>query len=495
MIFQGLFNILDIYSSEIDLFYSNIDKYFREKLNPFLGEKTLEKSELDKIVGKVLKILKKEFLKLGFNDKEIEEKFLDPYLEIQNKDVGIITNASLLYEKKISPIIYEIFLEKIVDYLVDNTFVNIVLNLKSMGLLPFEFIFELINLKKLFKKSPEKTENLLKYIQIRDKIIKKFRENKDQIESLEELKDPKDKLQLMYLIFRIIDFFHLQKIFDFSHIKAYLKKNIDEWLNTIPLVTLKNPDQYFCGVYLAKHLDVEIDYERVKAFLMNLYEENIDEFEAPVIEATDRLYCYFKTTELLKLWLNDEQISRLMKIEESFFEPQYLKNLETSQLVVILKIYNVIGEFHNLDKQKRKAIIDEIETRVTLEGIKQYRDGFVSSEATYYVLFCNYMKNSLDKLKDYDLLGGVVSRIYRNLEILNFSQDTNYDLVSEIFYSCESLKLLNCIETKQMIIHLAKYLFPNEVLEKISSIENITATTPAKFRHLKVNRITGETIY
>ena len=269
MIFQGLFNILDIYSNEIDLFYDNIDRYFREKLDQFLEEKTLEKSELNKILENILFVLKKEFLKLGFDVKEIEEKFL-PYLEIEQNDVGTIKNALQLYEKKITPIIYEIFLEKIVDYLVDNKIVNIILNMKSNGLLPFEFIFELINIKKLFKRSPEKAENLRKYIHIRDKIIKKFRKNKVKIESLEDLKDPKDKLQLLYLIYRIIDFFHLQKIFDFSHIKTYLKNNLEEWLDTIPLVTLKNPDLYFCGVYLAKHLNVEIDYLEVKKFLLNL---------------------------------------------------------------------------------------------------------------------------------------------------------------------------------------------------------------------------------
>jgi len=494
MIFQGLFNILDIYSNEIDLFYDNIDRYFREKLDQFLEEKTLEKSELNKVLENILFVLKKEFLKLGFDVKEIEEKFL-PYLEIEQNDVGTIKNALQLYEKKITPIIYEIFLEKIVDYLVDNKIVNIILNMKSNGLLPFEFIFELINIKKLFKRSPEKTENLRKYIHIRDKIIKKFRKNKVKIESLEDLKDPKDKLQLLYLIYRIIDFFHLQKIFDFSHIKTYLKNNLEEWLDTIPLVTLKNPDLYFCGAYLAKHLNVEIDYLEVKKFLLNLYEENIDEFEAPVIEATDRVYCYFKTTQLSKLWLSDEEISKIMKLEEKFFEPQYLKNLETSQLVVILKIYHVVGAYQKLDTQKIKAIIDEIERRITVEGIKQYRDGFVSSEATYYVLFSNYMRNTLDKLSDYDLLGNIISRIYRNLEILSFSRDMNYDLLSEIFYSCESLKLLNCIETKQMIIHLAKYLFPEEIVDRISSIENVSTVAKAKFRHLKVNRITGETVY
>ena len=112
------------------------------------------------------------------------------------------------------------------------------------------------------------------------------------------------------------------------------------------------------------------------------------------------------------------------------------------------------------------------------------------------LLFNHYMNNKLVKLKDYDLLKSIVSRIYRNLELLDFSVDTNYDLVSELFYSIESLKLFNCIETKEMIIHLAKYLFPQEIVDTISSSkELIREKAKTKYRHLHVDKITGETIY
>ena len=140
------------------------------------------------------------------------------------------------------------------------------------------------------------------------------------------------------------------------------------------------------------------------------------------------------------------------------------------------------------------AIYEEIERRVTPEGIKQFRDGFVSSEATYYVLFNHYMNNTLEKLKDYDILSNIISRIYRNLELLDFSIDTNYDLISETFYSLESLKLFNCIETKEMIIHLAKYLFPQVVVDKIIA-SDITTRSRARFRHTRIDRITGNPIY
>lgn len=492
MIFQGLFNILDLYFNDIGLFYNNIDHYIRDKIIEYFGTSPIEKEDMEQKLDEIILFLIKVFVELGFELNEVETEFLDPFLEIQEDDIQVINSPFELYEKKIAPTLYEIFLEKIVDYLVDTEIAPLMLKFKEEGFLPIEFIMELRNLKNLLEHDREKHENLRKYIQIQKYIINKFWENKKGIESLEDIKEPEFKLQIIYLIYRIIHFFHLQIAFDFSHIKSYLKENIDEWLIDVPLVSLKNPDIYFCGIYLAKHLGVELDVEKIKNFLLDLYNEARDRFVAPLIEATDGVYYFTKSTDMMKLWLNTEQLNALIKTGPEYFDPNYLKNLETSQLVVILKLYRQLG----IKKMESEinAINEEIEKRITSEGIKQFRDGFVSSEATYYVLFSHYMNNTLEKLKEYDILNNVVSRIYRNLEFLDFSIDTNFDLISELFYSLESLKLFNCIETKEMIIHLAKFLFPQEVVEKISTIKEIIRSK-AKFRHLKVNRITGETIY
>ena len=162
--------------------------------------------------------------------------------------------------------------------------------------------------------------------------------------------------------------------------------------------------------------------------------------------------------------------------------------------VVITNTLNIFGLYHKIGNEKINAIIEEIKSRITSDGIKQFREGFVSSEATYCVLFFNYMSGHIEDLQNYYILDYIVDRIYRNLEILNFSQDTNYDLLSETFYSIESLTLFNCIETKQMILHLVKYLFPQEIVDKILKSDKIARTT-TKFRHFKVNRITGEIKY
>ena len=491
MILQGIFNILELYSNQEDIFYKNIDKYFREKFNNDFNKTITNKESLPKLFKELISSITNELIKLGFDHHEIENKFSNHFLEIQKNEIEKINSKKDLYDK-LAPIIYEIFSEKIIYYIANINVGPAILNLKSKGFLPIEFIIELENLKSLFKQSPEKTENLHKYIQIREKIIQKFHENKNNIEYLEDLQEPQ-KLQLLYLIYRIIAFFNIEKIFDFSHLKNYLKNNVNEWLDSLPLITLKNPDLYFCGIYLAKNLNIQLDEEKIKDFLLNLFEELIDEFEAPLIEATDQLYYFFKSTELVKVYIPIEQLNPLVYCEPKFFEASYLRNLETSQLVVILKIFFILNVYEKIDSNHINAIIEEIEHRITPEGIKQYRDGFVSSESAYYVIFLNYMRSTLIKLKDYDLLDNCVMRIYRNLEIISFSSETNYDLVSEIFYSCEGLKLLNCIETKEMIMHLAKYLFPQEIVDTISNNKEIGKSS-AKFRHFKVSRITGETM-
>jgi len=601
MLIQGLFNILDLYLDNIDLFYASLDDYFWKEFKSFFGERYLEmknffKEKLKQLNNNSLKnfnesiqtlnfhiiesvkenphfkeiltsifdkdhqtprdlrreirqlkrenkieewkikkekwevkkkklqelrklhpqlkkkkdsqymteviseiernfldFLKKEFISLGFREEYIETRFMDPFLKIKKEENNTISSPIVLYKKKIAPILYEIFLEKVLNYLVDLNATFVLLNLKARGYLPIEFTMELIELKELMEKS-EKTENLKKYIQIRDRIIQKFQENKEKIEKLENLEDIQDKLQLNYLIFRIINFFNLEYLFNFTSLKDYLKNNLDKWLISIPLISLKNPDIYFCGIYLSKYLGVNINEVKVKSFLEELYEECIDEFEAPIIEATDRIYYFLKSTSLIKWHLSEEQLLRLVQAESKFFKSSYLKELETSQLVVILKIYRILGFLDKINPQHIKAIVEEIKLRVTPEGIRQHRDEIVSSEATYYVLFCNYMRNTLEDLKSFNFIDTIISRIYRNLEFVDFSETVNYDLISEIFYSLESLKLFNCIETKEMILHLARALFPKEVVNKIRQREEIGRSS-AKFRHFKVDRITGETIY
>lgn len=492
MIFQGLFNILDLYFKDEDLFYNSIETFFREKINSFFVDSSVTEKNVNQKYQDLSSFLENIFIDLGFDKVEIQNKFLDPFLELRNEDIMEMNSVIDFYEKKFAPIIFEIFLETIVDYLVDIKVAPLMLKLKSIGFLPIEFIIELRNLKDLIEVNPETRENLKKYIQLQAKIIKKFKSNKQKIESLEDLQEPHYKLQLLYLIYRIIDFFNLQLIFDFSHIKVYLEENIDEWLTDVPLVSLKNPDIYFCGIYLAKHLDAKLDEEKIASFLTDLFEEAGERYESPIMEATDGLYYYLKSTELMNIWLSFEQISTIIKSDPKFYEPNYLKNLGTSQLVVILKLYQSLG-IGKLERETR-LINEEIESRITREGIKQFREGFDSSEATYYVLFNHYMNNALEKLKEYDMLNNSVSRIYRNLEFLDFSIDTNYDLISELFYSCETLKLFNCIETKEMIIHLAKYLFPQEIVDTISASKELIRDK-ARWRHLHVDKITGDTIY
>jgi hypothetical protein len=491
MIFQGLFNVLNLYFNEIYLFYDSIDEYFKKKLFEQFDER-LNHEEFEEIMKEVIEFLEEEFIELGFVKDEMEHYYIFQLSEIKKNGNGDIKSLVQFYNK-IIPVINEFFLEKIFEYIIDDDAAGSTMStLRSKELLPISFIMELRNLKTLFEKNPSKIDNLRKYLKIREKIIDKLLKNKAKIEQVNNSKYPRDKLQLFYILYRIIEFFNLQQLFDFSEISDFIENNMEEWLDTIPLVSLKNPDLYYCGIYLAEKLSIPIDETKVKYFLLNIYDENIDEFEAPLVEATNQVYCFLESAWLVDLELSEIQIRELLKGDKKYFDSNYLKNLETSQLVLILKIYNTLGVYQSVDAKIIKSIRREIDQRITDNGIIQYRDGFISSEATYHVLLSYYMRNDINKLKNFNFIDRIVSRIYRNLEILVISEETNFDLVSELFYSAETLRLLNCIEMKNVLIHLVKHLFPSEVINELDQINELVDNDYC--RHIKVNPTTGEKI-
>lgn len=494
MIYQGVFNILDFYFKESDLFYIEINTYFKEKLNKNIDIDKVKREDINEILLMLIDNLKTSLLEIGFTENELTNTLYDPSLKIKDEEKETITTTLDLFDKKISHIIHELIFEKICQYLVNLDGSEVIIKLRKVDAFPIEFLVEVRRLKDLFLQNEEKMEVLKDYIQLKDQIIDKYCQNKAQIESLEDLRETRNKIQLLYLIYRIINFFHLERIFDFRHIEIYLQEHVDEWLRTIPLVSLRNPDLYFCGIYLAHNLGIKIDREKVKEFISELYSEYTDEYEAPIMEGTSSLYYFVKSNNYLNIEIKQDQIKELIYTDSKFFKAHRLKDFETARLVVILKIYKMLGVYNQIDQEKRQAIEEEIQKRITKTSIKQYRDGLFSSEATYYVIFYHYMTEKIDNLQDNVLLDNIISRIYRNIELLTFSEDTSYDLVSELFYSCKSLKLINCIEKKSVVIHLARYLFPEEIYKGIENAQDFEFDKE-NFRHLGVNRTTGETIY
>ena len=113
MIFQGLFNILDLYFNEIDLFYANIDQLFREKIRKYFDDFSVNGKNIKHKFKEFTLFIKKILIDLGFEESEIENEFVGPYFEIRQEESTEITSIFSIYKKKFAPIIYEILLEKI----------------------------------------------------------------------------------------------------------------------------------------------------------------------------------------------------------------------------------------------------------------------------------------------------------------------------------------------------------------------------------------------
>lgn len=491
MIFQGIFKIFEIYSNEINLFHNNLKVYFRKKILTYsFFSESPKKESLNETLQKVIKVVIEGLKEIGFDNEKLECDLLLYFSDVVSYINFEMNSIEEIYEKVIFQSIYEYFLEKIYRYLVDLETGDFLLKLKLKGLMPVVVLMELMHLKKSFNENQEKLGNLCKYLQIKDFFIKKFCENKQEIEKLELLTNAQNKLQLMYFLYRMICFFNISHIFDFSPIIQYLEKNEDEYLESIPLVTLKNPDLHYCGIFLAKHLKANLKKEEVINFLNSLYNEIIEDFESPIIEATRKVYFLLKSLDLMQLKLEEYQAKELLSINPKYFNFDYLKQLETSRLIIILKISTILQPIQ-IDSRISDWIIEEIEQRIMSIGIKDMTKDTFSSETMYYIIFYCYVRGLLDKLCEYNFLPMLIAKIYRNLEVINFSKDMNYDLLTELLYSLECLKLINCMDSIHITRILAKYFFPQEIVEKFLNSKKIESLALIN-RHFKINKITGE---
>lgn len=494
MITQGLAKIIESSSNEINLFYKKIDEYFKGNMLKNLQKLPLNANDPKEVLKSLVSLIYDILRDLSFSEQEIECHFSSLWKSNIEDQLGNKKEIMEIYEI-LSPLLYKLFLDKIINYLADTKSNSHMAKLKSENFLPIEFIIKLKELRKFFNQNLEKKDRLQKYLQIQNKILQKLINNQENIEKFQQLNDPRDRIQLSYIMYRIIEFFNLEGMFDFSPIQDYIKEHPEQWLDTIPLVSLKNPDIYYCGIYLINKLIIPMDMNDVKYFLLNMYDECIDEFEAPLIEATNQVYFFFKSSWMARLELSNRQNKELLKGDKVYYTTSYLRNLETSQLVLILRVYNHLDLFDKLDQDKIKPITNEIERRVSEKGIKQFRDGFISAEATYHVLFYKYMRNSLEGLQTQKILDNIISRIYRNLQLIDFSEDINYDLLTELFYACQSLQLLNCIENESMVELLAKHLFPTRVLQKFIDSDETPTFNNSKLFELKISKDTGDLIH
>lgn len=492
MIYQAIFNILNIYFEENNLFYSEVSNFFMKKINDSIEINSKLQLNPNDLLNQMIDIINNFFIKLGMDEQELLDKTNDPFLQIR-EDKKNAFSTKKIFKKKIEPLIHEIIYEKICEYIGVDAKKHFLINLHEAGAIPLELLVEIKDLCDLIDRDPSKKDHFRHYVKTKKLIIQKFEKDKEEIESLERFKKTTDNLQLFYLIYRIIEFFNLHKTFHYQNLEEYLKNHTEKWISTLPLVSLKNPDLYYCGLYLAKHIGLEVEEEKIKDFLVGLWNEIIDEFESPIVEGTSKLYYFIKSLRLLGIEMGKDRIELLINFDAKFFEDHYLKEFETSKLVVIKKICKMLNiERLLIDSGKSQKIDDEINKRITDKGITQYRDELISSEAIYYVLFYYYMEDKLEDLRELNLVETLVLRIHRNIEIISFSEQTNNDLVSELFYSCEALKLFNCIENKKITINLAEYLFPEDVIREIEKNEDFYKNE-SHFLHKHIDRFTGET--
>lgn len=491
MIYQGLFKIFTEYFSEdFELFFSKSNQFLKNLLIDHLSNKLLQKNELVQTLSKLISVLiteLKQYIDTNYLKGKLEELFIDP------EDLENISTSKKLFSKKIMPILNEVLLEEILFYIGGINGSNVIEKLEKSKILSLDFVIKLNKFKEDLTKF-KKIDNYQKYIRLPESVCDKFCRSKIEIENLEDIDNLSLRIQVFYLVYRIIHFFKLQRQYDFSPIKNFLKNNLDKWLIRTPLVTLSNPEVYYCGIFLANELKIDLDAEKINDFLDEVVNSIIDETYTPLIEETDEVYYFLKACEILNKKIEPEMIENLIKEEEKlFYENDNLILMETSKLAVILKIFALlkIHEKHEIINIEKILLL--VKERINSDGVKQYPDGAISAEATYYTIFIYYMRGLLKDIENFNFIDSILEEIYTTLAFIQFSEDINFDLISELFYSCESLKLLNCIETKETLTQLSNYLLPDYVTEKIKNSFSLSRDK-IQFRYYKIERISGHTI-
>ncbi len=488
MIYLSLLKLINSYCNPLNSINIALQDYLNKRQIKSFEYETLDKNYLLKNITKIL-------LDLGFSNDDIEY-FLKQYMNNHNEFYceKISTTVNDINNTKLIPIFLEIILLKFLDYISNKEESSeTILKLTNQKILSINILLRLKDLNILFLKNHKKRRNLYKYMSIQVKLIEILNNYKHNIIDLQKGRNVKLNLQLIYLIYRITEFFNISEKFNFDILKTYLKENLEDYQTTIPLVSLNNPEIYYCGYYLAQKLYIDVDTEKIKTFLAEVYNDWLTEFESPFIQGTRRLYYFLKSLDLFEIPLSVQDLSKLKIGDEKYFESYYISNLETSRLVVILKIFDLLNLREKVGQVNIGKIISEIQKRVNNNRIIQYNDGISNSEAIYYMIFYNYVNNSMDNLKDVNLIEDIVMKIHRNLEILTINEDTNRDLLSELIYSFESLKLLNCIKSKESILHIIKYLFPERIYNEIENLENYSELDCC-FPQPIINKKTGEVI-
>ena len=110
MIFQGLLNISSLYLDNEDILFNRLDQFFHDKINEFTNTNNGETDNIISQFTKLLDFIKSELVALGFERENLEYIFLDPFVNINLDDLTKNCTIHQIYDLKVAPILYEIFL-------------------------------------------------------------------------------------------------------------------------------------------------------------------------------------------------------------------------------------------------------------------------------------------------------------------------------------------------------------------------------------------------
>ena len=131
MIFQQIYQILELYCNHVDSLKIAVDEYCKEIILRYLQNNIKNENQVNQLLKK---FLRNELLKLGFKKENIDFIVLRELNNIKKNETHTYSDFQKFLINKIDPLILELILLTYFEYLVNNNLSNLLLNLKSINL-------------------------------------------------------------------------------------------------------------------------------------------------------------------------------------------------------------------------------------------------------------------------------------------------------------------------------------------------------------------------
>lgn len=347
---------------------------------------------------------------LGVSKKLIEQKFKSNYRYFKTEK-SLKTYKDWLYEE-FSLSLNNLLFNEILSYFIEDS-ENIVDNLIQLGLIDDSIKTKL---DKINKKYSRLSKFLSVPVIVRENLLNSiFKEG--ALKQLFKFETPFADLRALFFIYVLSDIYGLEHRINLSPSVQFLVGEVEKWSSNMDDVSLLMPLTLYCGLYLTKGVDIDIDTSICKSSLKDMIVNAVQQQADPIFQNPYLIYFIVKSMKLLKLKLTPKFLDGLVAKTEESTKLDSIRKLSTDQLATISTLYQELGFKPKLDSQDRENFIKVFKereqegiycltqdsTKCTVESIWGSLDYFIDNKGVDQIDFgkcLEFLINELIRISD-----------------------------------------------------------------------------------------------